>query len=141
MFIFQSLDLERRLIRQKNCFMKSAIFHSINLPFGAQVAEKILNVIYNTEEGWHMLLVTFFSLAIRLRPFILHRNFGSDFVVKHKEKGRHAKKPHTTTVIIRKKYKKILHRLVYPFNFWILLYVQDLWLFDVVKKRYSSAYR
>ena len=29
--------------------MKSAIFHSINLPFDEQVAEKILNVIYYTE--------------------------------------------------------------------------------------------
>ena len=82
-----------------------------------------------------MLLVTFFNLAIRLRPFILYRNFGSDFVVKHKEKSRH-----TTAVIIHKKYKKIFHCLVYPFNFRILLYLQDLWHFDVVRKRYSFAY-
>ena len=43
--IFWSLDLERRLIWQKNILWKSAIFHSINIPFDAQVAEEILNVI------------------------------------------------------------------------------------------------
>ena len=44
--IFRSLDLERMLIYQKICFMKSAIFHSIKLPFDVQAAEKILYVIY-----------------------------------------------------------------------------------------------
>ena len=44
--IFRLLDLERRLIWQKKNLWKSAIFHSINLPFDAQAAEKILNVIY-----------------------------------------------------------------------------------------------
>ena len=43
---FRSLDLERVLIYQKNFLWKSAIFHSIKLPFDAEVAEKILNVIY-----------------------------------------------------------------------------------------------
>ena len=40
--IFQSLDLERT----KNIFLwKSAIFHSIKLPFDVRAAEKILHVI------------------------------------------------------------------------------------------------
>ena len=41
MLIFRLLDLEQMLIIQK-----SAIYHSIKLPFDAEVAEKILNVIY-----------------------------------------------------------------------------------------------
>ena len=44
--IFRSLDLERRLIWQKSFLWKSAIFHSIKLPFDAEVDEKFLNVIY-----------------------------------------------------------------------------------------------
>ena len=41
--IFRSLDLERMLIYQILFFLwKSAIFHSINLPFDEQAAEKIL---------------------------------------------------------------------------------------------------
>ena len=44
--IFWSLDLEWVLIWQNIFLWKSAIFHSINLSFDAQVAEKILNVIY-----------------------------------------------------------------------------------------------
>ena len=43
--IFWSLDLERMLIYQKIFFWKSAIYHSIKLPFDAEVAEKFLNVI------------------------------------------------------------------------------------------------
>ena len=43
--IFQSLDLERMLIYQENFLWKSAILHSIKLPFYVQAAEKILNVI------------------------------------------------------------------------------------------------
>ena len=46
MLIFWLLDLERMLIWQKKNLWKSAIFHSINLPFDEQAAEKILNVIY-----------------------------------------------------------------------------------------------
>ena len=46
---FRSLDLERVLIYQKFFFWKSAIFHSIKLPFDADVAEKILNIIYYWE--------------------------------------------------------------------------------------------
>ena len=46
MLIFWSPDLERMLIWQKNFLWKSAILHSINLPFDAQVAAKILNIIY-----------------------------------------------------------------------------------------------
>ena len=45
MLIFWSIDLERMLIWQKNILWKSAIFHSINLPFDVQAAEKILNII------------------------------------------------------------------------------------------------
>ena len=44
--IFWSLDLERMLIWQKTFLWKSAIFHSIKLPFDAEVDEKFLNVIY-----------------------------------------------------------------------------------------------
>ena len=44
--IFRSLDLERKLIYQKNLLWKSAIFHSSKLPFDAEVAEKVLNVIW-----------------------------------------------------------------------------------------------
>ena len=44
--IFQSLDLELMLIYQKFVLWKSAIFHSIKLPFHVQAAEKILHVIY-----------------------------------------------------------------------------------------------
>ena len=43
--IFWMLDLERMLIWQI-FFWKSAIFHSIKLPFDVQSAEKILHVIY-----------------------------------------------------------------------------------------------
>ena len=43
--IFWSLDLERMLIWQFFLW-KSAIFHSIKLPFDAEVDEKFLNVIY-----------------------------------------------------------------------------------------------
>ena len=44
--IFQSPPAKRTLICQKNFLWKSAIFHSIKLPFDAEVAEKILNGIY-----------------------------------------------------------------------------------------------
>jgi len=44
MLIFWSLDLEQMLIWQFFLW-KSAIYHSIKLPFDAEVAEKILNVI------------------------------------------------------------------------------------------------
>ena len=43
--IFESLDLERIFIYQKICLWKSAIYHSIKLPFNAEVATKFLNVI------------------------------------------------------------------------------------------------
>ena len=43
---FRSLDLERVLIYQNFFLWKSAIFHSIKLPFDVQAAEKILHVIY-----------------------------------------------------------------------------------------------
>ena len=42
---FRSLDLERVLIYQNFFLWKSAIFHSIKLPFDAEVAEKFLNGI------------------------------------------------------------------------------------------------
>ena len=42
--IFQSLNLERRLIYQKINW-KSANFHPIKLPFDAEAAEKFLKVI------------------------------------------------------------------------------------------------
>ena len=42
--IFQSLDLERMLTWQKIVLWKSAIFHSIKLPFDSEVDEKFLNV-------------------------------------------------------------------------------------------------
>ena len=42
--IYRSLDLEQMLIWQKELW-KSAIFHSIKLPFDAEVDEKLLNVI------------------------------------------------------------------------------------------------
>ena len=44
--IFWSLDLERMLIYQEIFFGKSAILHSIKLPFGVQAAEKTLHIIY-----------------------------------------------------------------------------------------------
>ena len=44
--IFRSLDLERMLIYQEIFLWKSAILHSIKLPFDVQAAEKILHVIY-----------------------------------------------------------------------------------------------
>ena len=43
--LFRSLDLERVLIYQKFFLWKSAIFHSIKLPFVAKADEKFLNVI------------------------------------------------------------------------------------------------
>ena len=44
--IFESLDLERMLIYQNFFFLwKSAILHSIKVPFDVQAAEKILHVI------------------------------------------------------------------------------------------------
>ena len=43
--IFRSIDLERMLTYQEFFLWKSAIIHSINLPFDVQAAEKILNVI------------------------------------------------------------------------------------------------
>ena len=43
MLIFWSLDLERMLIWQKKIMFKRYL--SIKLPFDAEVAEKILNVI------------------------------------------------------------------------------------------------
>ena len=51
--IFRSLDLERRLIWQKIVLWKSAIFHSINLPFDEQFAEKILNVMEIFLSAWN----------------------------------------------------------------------------------------
>ena len=42
---FRSLDLERTLIYQKLLRWKSAIYHSIKLPFDVEVAEKFLNGI------------------------------------------------------------------------------------------------
>ena len=41
--IFQSPPAKHTLICQKNFFMKSAILHSIKLPFDAEVAKKFLN--------------------------------------------------------------------------------------------------
>ena len=46
--IFRSLDLERMLIYQEIFLWKSAILHSIKLPFDVQAAEKTLHVIYST---------------------------------------------------------------------------------------------
>ena len=46
MLIFRSLDLERMSIWQIYYLWKSAIYHSIKLPFDVEVAVKILNVIY-----------------------------------------------------------------------------------------------
>ena len=43
--IIRWLALERLLIWQKKNSWKSAFYHSINLPFDEQFAEKILNVI------------------------------------------------------------------------------------------------
>ena len=43
--IFQSPSANRTLICQKKFSWKSAIFHSIKLPFDAEVTEKILNGI------------------------------------------------------------------------------------------------
>jgi hypothetical protein len=44
--ILQSLDLERKLIYQKKCFMEKCYFPLLSkLPFDVEVAEKILNVI------------------------------------------------------------------------------------------------
>ena len=43
--IFRSLDLERMLIYQDFFLWKSAILHSIKLPFDVHAAEKILYVI------------------------------------------------------------------------------------------------
>ena len=43
---FRSLDLERVLIYQNFFLWKSAIFHSIKLPFDAKADEIFLNVIY-----------------------------------------------------------------------------------------------
>ena len=43
--IFQSLDLEGMFIYQKNFLWKSAIYHSIKLPFDAELAKKLLNVM------------------------------------------------------------------------------------------------
>ena len=40
--IFQAPPAKHRLICQKICLWKSAIFHSIKLPFDAEVAEKNL---------------------------------------------------------------------------------------------------
>ena len=47
---FWSLDLERTLIWQ-SFLWKSAIFHSIKLPFDAEVDEIFLNVIYYLSQG------------------------------------------------------------------------------------------
>ena len=44
--IFRSLDLERMLIYQENFLWKSAILHSIKLPFDVQAAEQMLHVIW-----------------------------------------------------------------------------------------------
>ena len=43
--IFQLLDLERMLTYQEIFLWKSAILHSVKLPFDVQAAEKILHVI------------------------------------------------------------------------------------------------
>ena len=43
--IFRLLDLERMLIYQEFFLWKSAILHSIKLPFDVQAAGKILHVI------------------------------------------------------------------------------------------------
>ena len=43
--IFWLRDLEQILVWQKFFLWKSAIFHSIKLPFDAEVAEKFLNGI------------------------------------------------------------------------------------------------
>ena len=43
--IFRSLDLERMLIYQEFFFWKSAILHSIKLPFDVQATEKILHEV------------------------------------------------------------------------------------------------
>ena len=44
--IFQSPPAKRTLICQKIFLWKSAIFHTIKLPFDAEAAERILKVIY-----------------------------------------------------------------------------------------------
>ena len=47
MLIFQSLDLEQMSTWRNFLLGKSAISHSIKLPFDGEVAEKILNAIYS----------------------------------------------------------------------------------------------
>ena len=54
---FRSLDLERVLIYQKIFLWKSAIYHSIKLPFDVEVAKKFLNVIYSSRNKKHPCLV------------------------------------------------------------------------------------
>ena len=60
MLIFRSLDLEWMLICQKHFLWKSAIYHSVKLPFVAEVAEKnlkyylffiITTLVENSEAG------------------------------------------------------------------------------------------
>ena len=52
--IFWSLDLECTLIYPKCFLWKSAIFHSITLPFDAEVAEKFWNVIQSGKINYYL---------------------------------------------------------------------------------------
>ena len=62
---FQSPPAKRTLICQKKILWKSAIFHSIKLPFDAEVAEKILNGIYSTTTWTELTCVdSFYTLSM-----------------------------------------------------------------------------
>ena len=50
--IFRSLDLERMLIYQEFLLWKSAILHSIKLPFDVQAAEKSYMLSINYGSVW-----------------------------------------------------------------------------------------
>ena len=68
---FPSLDLERMLIYQEIFLWKSAILHSIKLPFDVQAAEKILHVIYSERSCMNARL-TIFCLKASKRVYKLN---------------------------------------------------------------------
>ena len=68
--IFWSLDFERKLIWQIFFLWKNAIFHTIKLPFDAEIDEKFLNVIYYILTKY----VVFYSITNLLCSTSIHKH-------------------------------------------------------------------
>ena len=68
--IFQSAPAKRTLICQKKFLLKSAIFHSIKLPFDVEVAENFSNTYYLIYRTRAIITRSRFETALDYKPRI-----------------------------------------------------------------------